>query len=482
MNAPRGSVSRLVLTALAALWLLGSLRAFALWAHDPLYAYANSYDQTRYTNCFHFYPDRAAAIPLQQNSPQAPFSHYRFVTGKDPMCYWSSELVFTGATALTWTIEQAISGDAVHDARWIGAWRWLALLALSIALSLAWLRRGDARAAIANAALLPLLFADPANTLYLNTFYAEWTALLAAYALIASILLWRDQIWSRRRGMLMALAAFSLATAKIQHLLLPLGLGVLVFALERVRTGQVSWRGGAVVLGALMGFSLQFAQLHRSGAMIDAIDQYNRADVVFTALMPFAVDRGALLAELGIDPACAIYSGHHAWEFPDLPERICNGLERFNRSVELRTLLSHPRLAWRLAANGVIGLDPWIAKNLGEVEGSDFATMPTTLPSLGRTLHALPWLQQTLLSLPFLGLFALLVRPGLRRGNRALDYTAMTTTVMLGTFGITVLGDGLADTAKQGHLIINAALAWLIVTAVWAVTRVYQVRKTSSSR
>ncbi|MEO7062485.1 MAG: hypothetical protein ABI082_01765 [Dokdonella sp.] len=482
MNVFRGSASRLVLIVLATLWLLGSLRAFALWTHDPLYAYANSYDQTRYTNCFHFYPDRAASIPPQQNSPQAPFANYRFMTASDPMCYWSSELVFTGATALTWKLGEAINGDTVHNARWIGAWRWLALLALSIAFSSAWLRRGDARAAIANAALLPLLFADPGNTLYLNSFYAEWTALIATYALIASVLLWRGQIWSRHRGMLIALAAFALATAKIQHLLLPLGLAVIVMILDHTRTGRVGWRAFALALGALAGFSLQFVQLHRSGPMIDAIDQYNRADVVFTALVPFADDRDALLQELGIDPACAIYSDHHAWEFPDLPERICSGLEHFNRAAELRTLLRHPRIAWRLAKHGVLALDPWIAKNLGEVEGGDFATMPTSQPSLGRTLHAAAWLQWSLLALPFLGLFALLVRPGLRRGNRALDYTTMTTMVMLGTFAITVLGDGLADTAKQGHLVINAALAWLIVMVVCAVTRPRAMRNTSSTR
>ena len=130
----------------------------------------------------------------------------------------------------------------------------------------------------------------------------------------------------------------------------------------------------------------------------------------------------------------------------------------------------------------MLALDPWIAKNLGEVEGGDFATMPTSQPSLGRTLHAAAWLQWSLLALPFLGLFALLVRPGLRRGNRALDYTTMTTMVMLGTFAITVLGDGLADTAKQGHLVINAALAWLIVMVVCAVTRPRAMRNTSSTR
>jgi hypothetical protein len=475
-------ISRVVLLVLVLLWLAGTLRAFALWSHDPLYAYANSYDQTRYTNCFHFYPDRNAEIPPQQNSPQAPFAKYRFIASSDPMCYWSSELAFTGATALIWKVDAALGGDAVHDARWTGALRWLTLLALSISFSLAWLRRGDAHAAVANAALLPLLFADPGNTLYLNTFYAEWSALLAAYAVFALILLWRDQPRSRRRCVVLALAACLLATAKIQHLLLPLGLAVVVALLDRVRMGRIGWRAAALGVGALAGFCLQFVQLHRDGAMMDAIDQYNRADVVFTALVPFADDRGALLQELGIDPACAIYSDHHAWEFPDFPERVCSGLVNFNRRAELRTLLWHPRIAWRLAGHGVLGLDPWIAKNLGEVEGGDFALMPPTIPSVGRWLHASALAQLALLALPFLALLVLLLRPGLRIGSRALDYAAMSATIMLGTFAITVLGDGLADAAKQGHLVVNTALAWLIVTAAAGLATLVSARMSSTPK
>jgi hypothetical protein len=163
-------LSRKVLLALRCLWLLASLRVLALWAHEPLLAYANSYDQTRYTSCFHVYPDRPAEVPPQQNSPEAPFAKYRFIQTGDPMCYWSSELLFTGATALVWKIGEAVGGDGVHDVRVVGVLRWLALLGVSVALSMAWLRRGDPRAAIANAALLPLLFADPGNTLYLDTF------------------------------------------------------------------------------------------------------------------------------------------------------------------------------------------------------------------------------------------------------------------------------------------------------------------------
>ena len=71
--------------------------------------------------------------------------------------------------------------------------------------------------------------------------------------------------------------------------------------------------------------------------------------------------------------------------------------------------------------------------------------------------------------MPFFVLVALLVRPGLRRSARALDLAALTAATMLATFAITVLGDGLADAAKQGHLVVNAALAFLIA-AVFAAS------------
>ena len=461
MNAARPAL-RFVPVVLALLWLAGSLRAYALWSHEPLYAYANSYDQTRYTSCFDFYPDRPGTVPPERNSPQAPYAKYRFIRTSDPMCYWSTDLAFGGATALIWKLGELAGGGPVHEVRWLGVLRWGALLALSIALSLAWLRRGDASAAIANAALLPLLFADPGNTLYLDTFYAEWSALLAAYALFALVLLWHDAPCTRRRFALLALAAFLLGASKIQHLLLPLALAAVVLGLDRLRLGRFGWRGAALACGAFAGFWLQFIQLHREGAMIDAIDQYNRADVVFTALLPFADDGAALLAELGIDPACAIYSGDHAWELPDLPERVCAGLSGFTRTTELATLLRHPRIAMRAAVHGVLGLDPWIAKNLGQVEGGEFATMSPPQPSLGHLLHARPGLQLCVLALPMLALFALLRRWRTQRRWRLLDHAALTVATMSATLGVTVLGDGLADVAKQGHLVVNAALAFLI--------------------
>jgi len=260
----------------------------------------------------------------------------------------------------------------------------------------------------------------------------------------------------------LALVAFVLATSKLQHMLLPLGLGIAVFALDRWRLRRTSWRAVALIIGALGGLYFQFVQTMREGLMMDTIRQYNTADVVFTGILPFADDPRAVLAEIGIDPGCAIYTGKRAWEMPDLPERACRGLLNFTRGREIALLLRHPSIAARLAAHGVPALDPWVADNVGHVEGGTFQKLPDSIPSLGRVLHASAVARGLLLALPLLGLVVLLVRPGPRKGSAELDATLLVVVTMAGTLAVTLLGDGLADTAKQGHLVINAALAWLV--------------------
>ena len=459
----------LLVALLVLLWVAGTLRALVVCMHSPLYAYANSYDETRYTTCFHFYPDRPTSVPPQLHSPEAPYSQYRFIETVDPMCYWSSELAFGGSTALIWKTAEHVTGDTIHDARCVAALRWLALLAMSIAFSSAYLRRHDAPAAIANAALVPLVFADPGNTLYLSTFYAEWTVLLAVYALIGLVLLWRDEHCTRARFMLLALAAFALAISKIQHMLLPLALTVVVGILDRLRLGRMTWRAIALASGALLGAYFQFVQTGREGPMMETIQQYNRADVIFTALLPFADDKRAVLAEIGIDPGCAIYSGKRAWELPDLPEHVCRGIVNFSRAKELGVLLRHPSMAAKLAGQGVLALDPWVADNIGHVEGEPFGKLPASIPSVGRVLHESAAVRFAVLALPLLALVVLLIRPGVRAGSGALEATALTVMVMIATLAVAVLGDGLADTAKQGHLVLNAALAWLLVGIIMAI-------------
>ena len=452
-------------------WLLGVLalcliagvaRAVLLLAHEPLIALANSYDEVRYTGCFDLYPDRAASIEPTKNSPEAPYSRYRFLRNDAPLCYWSSDLLLQGAAVGLYRVEHALSGADVHSVRWIGALRFGALLGVWLVFTLAWLHRAQYASALANGWLLPLLFADPANTVYLDTFYAEWSALLAMYTLCGLILLEFGLAGTRLRALLLALAAFMLATSKIQHLLLPLACAGALFALDWLRARRWSWQGKAVLLGALAGLALQGVQLTRDSEALRAIDMFNRADVTFTGLLPNARDPAATAARLGVDAACLRYSGLRAWQMAEYPGDACPSLAQVTRSRELRVLLAEPDLSLRLGWHGVLALEPWLAPGLGLVEGGQFATLPPQFFTFSTVLSAWPLLRVLALAAPLAAVPLLLLGGFARRRARLFACTALTAVIMLATLTITVLGDGLADTPKQGHLVLNAALAWWI--------------------
>jgi hypothetical protein len=316
--------------------------------------------------------------------------------------------------------------------------------------------------------MFPLLLCDPANTIYLNTFYAEFTAVVTLYVVISVILLYHEKPRSKHASVLLALAAFALAMSKIQHLLLPLMCAGSVLIFDYVRTKKWSWRASALFVGAIAGLLVQVAQLHRENAAMRDIDMFNRADVAFTGLLPNASDPVETSALLDLDPACIRYAGSRAWQLPGYPPEICPSIANISRTRELNALMHDPPMALRLFWNGVLALNPWIAPGLGTVEGGHFEPLPSGFVSASELFSASPLSRAILLAGPVIVMFVLLFwrrRPsGMRR------YTVLTCAIMVTTLGVTVLGDGLADVPKQGHLVINAAFAWWIymLTIAWA--------------
>lgn len=463
----------------AVLLLLGMARATALLLHSPLLAYANSYDQTRYTACFDLYPKRAADIALTQNSPAAPFLHYVFVATDDPLCYWSSELILQGATVAAYRLAELAGADGTHSIRWIGALRLLTMVSLFAWLSMAWLRRDRSWFALANAALLPLLFADPANTLYLNTFYAEWTALIALYVAISLILLCAEDKHSARAFWWLFLSALLLATSKIQHTFLPLSLTLVTMLLSRLYgAGCWRWQNIALLLGACAGLCFQFVQLQRDGEMMQSIRQYNNADVLLTALLPASPDPERIAQQLQIDASCLQYIGKRAWQLPDLPNRACPGLINFTRGRELALLVQHPGTLLRIWWRGVENLSPWMADNIGHVEGGEFAKLPPQWFSWSRYIANNHTLLIAVFLLPTLALIMLLLHRRWRTCSQFILFSTLIAVTQHTTLLITVLGDGLADTAKQGGLAINAGIAWLLVSAILLIGQITRTQRT----
>ncbi len=173
--------SRTWLTALSLLLLLAAaVRATVWWAHDPLLAYANNYDQIRTMAVLGVRPDAPGLADLDGGTPEQPWARFKTGLGWRMPFYPSSDTAIRAVVHVGSGLWRP--GGSTMDIRQESAWL-LAAWLLGVAW-IGWRLLGlNAWHGLGFAAWV-LLVTDPINLLFLNTWYAEFSAFACVTGLV----------------------------------------------------------------------------------------------------------------------------------------------------------------------------------------------------------------------------------------------------------------------------------------------------------
>ena len=463
------AVARLAALALLA---LGAWRIAVIVAASPMLGYANQFDMGRTSACFGLWPDMPEPARYEAH-PQAPIAHYLRAEPRPAECYRSSELAFVAAALAIAPREGPI------DLRIVGAVKGALLILAAVGLDAA-LKRRPAWA-LANAVVFAVVLADPMVTLWANTLYTEFGALLGAYASIGLLpaLIVRDPERSQSPprwallGFAVGLAVLGLS--RQQHLLLPAVLAAPVLI--------SSWRPAR---GIALGLTLWVLALAIAQAMIArpaTITAANNADVVLGAILPASRDQVRTATRLGLPEPCLQSSGASWYEtMGESLAATCPEALAMPRHALAALAFAEPATIARALLRGLPQLQDWRLGYLGSVEDRDFAgneavravAGPAAI-SLATIVTALPqrafaWLLGGSLALLIASAGATM-RASLRRTPApfALIAYALTATMWY-AISTSILGDGYVEVPRHAQLAAPclAATSLIVVGALLA--------------
>lgn len=447
------------------------LRGVLVLTHAPMIGVANNYDMIRVQGCIDAYPDRPADIEPWSNSWEAPIKNYRFRDDVHPGCYFSSEALFAFALLPALHVIALHNVDGTFPLTAIGWLKFLCLISACCAVSIALLRRGKDSYALANSLLAASVLFDPAVTIYFNTFYAEFSAVLFAYLAVASAFI---VLLEKKPGYLWlivcAVATALMCVSKLQHVAFGLFMLAMLFVALRLSKTAVSRPVLIVIgIGAIVGGSAQW--LHMRAPQTVSMNHANLTNTVLQAILGRSRAPATTAERLGLPVRCAQYAGQN-WFSPGFDvKHPCPEVFEVSRIRFLYLAITEPKTIERILFGGIQRARPWIPDYLGKVEGGKLAPLPPDFFSWSAVLDRLSqgWFRW-LFVLPPLIASAIVWRQRRRQPASAPAFVLVLCACYPWFALLTVVfGDGYADTAKQFHLGMTALLAfWLMLAMMLA--------------
>jgi hypothetical protein len=443
---------------------LGTFRIFSFILHDPLLAYANNYDMFRIQSCHQIWPLDPKIVPGEQ-TPSAPLKYYKLFDKDIRLggCQPSSELIFTSISASIIKILGLENGFSIQI---FGLVRGLLLSICSIGFSLWFLINRKIIASLSNALIYTIVLADPANTLYLNTFYSEFSALFFLYLslLLLYACLYRKSL---TLSLLFGSSLLLLSLSKYQHLALPIGILFNLVMVNWRNLASIKYIAIGAFVGAVVGLICQAYILFQQDNMYFT-KFANATDTFLGAVLPAASNLYDAAHILGLPQHCANYSGK-SWYSPGFAENHpCPEVMKVSRFKILLLAFKDPPFLVHITDDGIQLLQPWIVNYLGHISNQNFGQI--TQFSISSWLNKLPLLfLRVAFLIPGLIYVAGYINISKKKSMSTKNLVVLITSIILLMYIVffsALFGDGYTEFQKHTHLFFSLYIALLIILLV----------------
>jgi len=372
MNRYKTATSLLACLILA----IATLRAFSFWAVDPMLAYANNYDQIRTLRVFGLHP-KDSPKALYAMTPEQPWRYFVQADDMHAPIYPSSDLLVKVIQVTTMNLFRSSDGSMDIKVATVPV-----LIGWLVSIWLLFRKLLVRPLAALGFAVWILLVADPINLLFLNSWYAEFSAFALATLLVGIAWLWLFQLVTLRWALVwggVCLTVLSFNRNQYMFLLPAVaGLaGAAALAIQRPWAKPSLRTSGkyALIATACLLPMLAFNAAAKKDKDVAVWAATNRTNTIFGALLPASKDPARMLKRLGLSPeGCLRFSGKNLYITPEeefkahCPKSLTASLVRIAKAV-----VREPTVLINIIANVAQHHNGFLQYHIGHIEGKSNA-------------------------------------------------------------------------------------------------------------
>ncbi|ODS90834.1 MAG: hypothetical protein ABS45_14370 [Comamonas sp. SCN 65-56] len=352
---------------------VATLRAVTFWAADPMLAYANNYDQIRTLRVFGLNP-KDSPKALYEMTPERPYRYFVQSDTWHAPIYPSSDLLFKAIQFGTMAAFRASDGTMDIKIATVPA-----LLGWLLGIWLIFRRMTARPLAALGFAGWVLLVADPINLLFLNTWYAEFSAFAMATLFVGVAWLWLFQLVSLRGALVwgaVCLAFLSLNRNQYMFLLLAVALLVgsaMVVSRPRKKPSLASAAKWVLIVAACLLPILAYNAAAKKRIYIETAT--NRTNTVFSMLLPASKNPTKMLEHMGLPPqGCLQFSGKNLYTKPEGEFMAhCPKILKLSLVGVAKAVVQEPATLVTIIRNIAQHHNGFLQHHIGHIEEADYA-------------------------------------------------------------------------------------------------------------